>query len=56
VAQEYALAARRYFADEQGEAWVAQMPPDARMVRVALRPERVTILDFQTRFPSALEG
>lgn len=56
VAEEYALAARRYFGDEQGEAWVAQMPDGAQMVRIALRPQRVTILDFETRFPSALEG
>jgi len=56
VAEEYALAARRYFGAEQGEAWIAQVPEGASMVRIGLRPEHVTILDFQTRFPSALEG
>jgi len=56
VVEEYALAARRYFGDDQGDAWIAQLPAGAPMVRIALRPEHVTILDFQTRFPSALES
>ena len=56
IVEEYALAARRYFGDEQGQAWVDGMPEDVSMVRIALRPEHVTILDFQTRFPSALSG
>ncbi len=56
VPEEYALAARRYFGEEQGEAWVAQMPEGAPMVRIGLRPQHVAILDFETRFPSALES
>jgi hypothetical protein len=55
VPEEYATAARRYFGEEQGAAWAAQvgqMVP--RMARVAVRPEWVGIIDFQTRFPSAL--
>jgi PPOX class probable F420-dependent enzyme len=55
VPEEYAAAARRYFGEEQGSAWagkVAQIMD--RMARIAVRPERVTILDFQTRFPEAL--
>ena len=56
VAEEYALAAKRYFGDEQGEAWVQQLPAGMEMVRFGVRPEHVTILDFQTRFPSALSG
>lgn len=55
VAAEYAAAARRYFGEEQGAAWaeqVGQMVP--RMARIAVRPNWVRILDFQTRFPSAL--
>ena len=46
VVEEYALAANRYFGEEQGPAWVAQFPEDISMVRIAVRPEHVTILDF----------
>jgi hypothetical protein len=56
VVAEYALAAARYFGDEQGRAWVAQFPEDIPMVRVAVRPAHVTILDFETRFPSAISS
>ena len=40
---------------EQGKAWVKQlrsMIPE--MVRITVTPEWVGLLDFQTRFPSAL--
>lgn len=55
VPQEYAASARRYMGQEQGEAW-AQMVASRfpQMARIALRPEWVGILDFETRFPSAL--
>jgi hypothetical protein len=56
VVPEYALAAKRYFGDEQGQAWVAQFPEDIPMVRIAVRPEHVTVLDFETRFPSAISA
>jgi hypothetical protein len=56
VIDEYAEAAVRYFGKEQGTAWVAQFPPDTRMYRIAVRPDVVTIVDFETRFPSALES
>ena len=56
VVAEYALAADRYFGEEQGHAWVAQFPEDVPMVRIAVRPEHVTILDFETRFPSAISS
>lgn len=55
VIPEYAEAAERYFGPEQGRAWCAQlrtMSPE--MVRVSITPEWVGLLDFQTRFPSAL--
>jgi len=55
VIPEYAAAAERYFGREQGLAWVKQlqgMVPG--MVRIGITPEWVGILDFQTRFPSAL--
>ncbi len=55
VVPEYAAAAERYLGPEQGRGWAQQaaalMP---QMVRIAIRPEWVGILDFQTRFPSAL--
>jgi hypothetical protein len=54
VSSEYAAAATRYFGEEQGRAWVAQLRGQP-MARVAIRPTWVAILDFQTRFPSALK-
>ena len=56
IVEEYAAAAKRYFGDEQGQAWVDNLPGGASMVRIGLRPEHVTLLDFETRFPSALSG
>jgi general stress protein 26 len=56
VVPEYAAAAARYFGPEQGEAWVEQtkglMP---QVARLAIRPEWVAVLDFEQRFPNALE-
>lgn len=57
IVPEHAEAAERYFGAEQGKAWVKQlasMLQDQDMVRVAITPEWVGLLDFQTRFPSAL--
>jgi len=55
VVPEYALAAERYFGPEQGKAWVGQMGQMvSSMVRVTVTPTWVGLLDFQTRFPSAL--
>jgi hypothetical protein len=57
IVPEYALAAERYFGREQGQAWVKQLRSTTpAMVRVAITPEWVGILDFQTRFPSALSA
>jgi hypothetical protein len=57
IVPEYALAAERYFGREQGQAWVNQLRSTTpSMVRVAITPEWVGILDFQTRFPSALSA
>ncbi|HET7483098.1 MAG TPA: pyridoxamine 5'-phosphate oxidase family protein [Actinomycetota bacterium] len=56
VVPEYAAAAERYFGPEGGKEWVAQMPEDVAMWRIAVRPDAVKILDFETRFPSALSG
>jgi len=55
IVPEYALAADRYFGDKQGKAWVAQLASMIQeMVRITITPEWVGLLDFETRFPSAL--
>lgn len=55
IVPEYALAAKRYFGEEQGKAWVAQLSSMVQqMVRITIAPEWVGLLDFETRFPSAL--
>jgi hypothetical protein len=57
IVPEYAAAAERYFGPEQGKAWVNQLQSMiASMVRITIAPEWVGLLDFQTRFPSALAG
>lgn len=55
IVPEYALAAERYFGQQQGNSWVAQLASMIQdMVRITITPEWVGLLDFQTRFPSAL--
>jgi PPOX class probable F420-dependent enzyme len=55
VVPEYAAAAERYFGREHGQAWLVQLRAmTPTMVRIAIAPEWVGILDFQTRFPSAI--
>jgi Pyridoxamine 5'-phosphate oxidase len=56
IAPEYAAAAKRYFGDDQGQAWVDQFPTDVQMWRIAVTPTWANVLDFETRFPSALNG
>lgn len=53
LSPEYELAATRYFGPEQGPAWVSTLrgTPTAR---IAITPGWVGILDFQSRFPSAM--
>jgi hypothetical protein len=53
VSPEYEMAATRYFGPEQGPAWVATLRGKP-MARIAITPEWTGILDFETRFPSAL--
>jgi hypothetical protein len=53
VCPEYELAATRYFGPDQGPAWVSGLRGKP-MARIAITPSWVGILDFQTRFPSAL--
>jgi hypothetical protein len=53
VVPEYALSAERYFGPEQGPAWVSTLRGKS-MARIVITPTWVGILDFETRFPSAL--
>jgi hypothetical protein len=53
VVPEYALSAERYFGPEQGPGWVSTLRGKP-MARIAITPTWVGILDFETRFPSAL--
>jgi hypothetical protein len=57
IPAEYEVSAKRYLGEEQGMAWIGHvrgiMPS---LARIAVRPEWVGILDFQTRFPSAFGG
>jgi hypothetical protein len=52
---EYATAAHRYMGPEQGEAWVAQLRGQP-MSRITFEPTWARVLDFVTRFPSALSA
>jgi Pyridoxamine 5'-phosphate oxidase len=57
IVPEYATAAERYFGPEQGQAWVKHLGTlISTMVRIRIEPEWVGLLDFQTRFPSALSA
>jgi hypothetical protein len=55
IVPEYVTASERYFGAVQGKAWVDQLRTMiSSMVRIRITPEWVGLLDFQTRFPSAL--
>jgi hypothetical protein len=55
IVPEYAMAAERYFGSQQGKVWVGQLGSMIQaMVRITITPEWAGLLDFQTRFPSAL--
>jgi Pyridoxamine 5'-phosphate oxidase len=57
IVPEYGMAAERYFGREQGEAWVKRLSGlISTMVRITVTPEWVGLLDFETRFPSALSS
>jgi len=56
VVPEYAEAARKYLGEEKGREWEEQSRGMyGQMARIAIEPEWVKILDFQTRFPKAIE-
>ncbi len=55
IIPEYAAAAERYFGPDQGHAWVEQLrQAGAQTTRIAITPLEVRIIDFETRFPSAV--
>ncbi len=53
VSPEYESAAARYFGPGQDAAWISTLRGKP-MARIAVTPGWVGILDFQSRFPSAL--
>jgi hypothetical protein len=56
IAPEYEAMTVRSLGEEAGRAWLQNMRPICpRMLRVFITPEWVAILDFQRRFPSAVE-
>jgi hypothetical protein len=55
IVPEYEAAAHRYFGAKLAEGWLTQLRSMvSSMVRITVTPEWVGLLDFQTRFPSAL--
>lgn len=57
IVPEYAAAAARYFDPQLAQGWLTQLRGMiSSMVRITITPEWVGLLDFQTRFPSALAG
>ena len=57
IVPEYLAAAERYFDRELREAWLGQLRTlVSSMVRITITPEWVGLLDFQTRFPSAISA
>jgi len=57
IVPEYAAAAERYFGPDQGRAWIAQViQMGVSFSRIAITPTHATVLDFETRFPSALSA
>ncbi|WP_404389226.1 pyridoxamine 5'-phosphate oxidase family protein [Humibacillus xanthopallidus] len=56
LSPEYEAMSRRMMGDEAAEAWLGNLRAiTSSMTRVFVTPEWVGLLDFETRFPSALE-
>ncbi len=57
IVPEYMASARRYLGETGGQEWLNNVKGlnITQMARVAIRPEWVGIIDFQSRFPSAIE-
>ena len=57
IVPEYEAAAARYFDADLAKGWLGQLRTlVSSMVRITITPDWVGLLDFQTRFPSALAG
>src|SRR5438270_3109065 len=57
IVPEYEAAASRYFDAELAKGWLTHLRGQVTsMVRITVTPQWVGLLDFQTRFPSALAG
>ena len=56
VVDEYARAAVRYLGSDVGAGYIQSLPAHVPMARIAVRPDDVVVLDFETRFPSALSS
>lgn len=55
IVPEYVACSERYFDAATAKAWMDQLRGMvSSMVRITVTPEWVGLLDFQTRFPSAL--
>jgi PPOX class probable F420-dependent enzyme len=55
IVPEYVACAERYFDAATAQGWLTQLRSlVSSMVRITITPEWVGLLDFQTRFPSAL--
>lgn len=53
---EYIAYCYRYMGKEGGDAWLQQAAPLVKTIaRIAIHPEWVGIIDFETRLPSAVE-
>jgi len=55
VVPEYAAAAERYLGPDAGRGWVDSIR-DQPMAKISVAPEWVGVLDFETRFPSAISS
>jgi len=56
IAPEYAEMSIRVMGEEGGRAWLGQLASICpQMLRIRVTPTWVGILDFETRFPSAIE-
>jgi hypothetical protein len=56
IAPEYEAMTIRSLGEEQGRAWLETLRPlSPRMARLFITPHWVAVLDFEGRFPSAME-
>ena len=56
IIPEYIAYCKRYMGEEGAATWLQQIAPLVpKMERIAIQPEWVGIIDFERRFPSAVE-